>query len=281
MSMDADGDFVITWHSEHQDGSADATLARRYNAIGEPQGDEFLVNTFTTQSQFASAAAMDADGDFIITWTSITQDGSTDGIYAQRFGSTLAPAVAESAFRFETAPHRLQFTFNQQVGLSLSTSDIVLQNLTTSQVIPSGNLAVSYDPLTNVATFSYTGNAGGIPGVLPDGNYRATLLAPGITNTAGQPLAANHVFNFRFLQGDANNDGRVNLIDFDILASNFGQTNQTFAQADFNYDTIVNLPDFDILAARFGAALGQAAFGAQAIGETRDSGPREFLDELV
>jgi hypothetical protein len=192
-----------------------------------------------------------------------------------------APAVSASSFVFAAAPHRLSFTFNDNVSASLGTDDIVLENLTTMQTIPSGQLSVSYDVGTNTATFSYSGNASGLTGVLPDGAYRATLVASGITNGQGVPLAANYILNFLFLNGDANHDGRVSLQDFNILAANFGQSPRDFTQGDFNYDTIVGLADFNILAGRFGAALGQAAFGAQAIGETRDSGPRELLDELV
>mgnify|MGYP003578635410 CR=1 FL=1 len=52
-----------------------------------------------------------------------------------------------------------------------------------------------------------------------------------------------------------NLDGLVNLSDFNILATNFGQSNRTFSRGDFNYDGTVNLQDFNILASRFGTVL--------------------------
>jgi subtilisin family serine protease len=171
------------------------------------------------------------------------------------------PAVTASSFAYATAPHRVQFTFTQNVSASLGTNDIVLENLTTSTTIPAANLALTYDAGTNTATFSYTGNASGIAGVLPDGRYRATLLAAGITNIAGAALAANHVLNFVFLRGDANHDGRVNLQDFNILAINFGQSPRDFTQGDFNYDGAVNLQDFNRLASNFGRSLAPGAMG--------------------
>jgi len=82
--------------------------------------------------------------------------------------------------------------------------------------------------------------------VLADGSYRATIRA------AGTALPADNVFEFHFLRGDANGDGRVNLRDFNILASNFGQSPRDFTQGDFNYDGRVNLQDFNLLAGRFG-----------------------------
>jgi hypothetical protein len=61
--------------------------------------------------------------------------------------------------------------------------------------------------------------------------------------------------------GDANLDGRVNLNDFNILASNFGQSDRTWEQGDFNEDGFVNLGDFNLLAANFGKEIQPAGPG--------------------
>lgn len=55
------------------------------------------------------------------------------------------------------------------------------------------------------------------------------------------------------LLGDANGDGSVDLLDLDILGSNFGLTPATLAQGDFNGDGTVDLLDLDILGSNFGA----------------------------
>ena len=87
LAMDADGDFVITWHSDGQDGSSNGIYAQQYNAAGLPQGTEFKVNTTAFSLQFNPEIVMDADGDFLITWISDVQDGSSYGIYAQRYNA--------------------------------------------------------------------------------------------------------------------------------------------------------------------------------------------------
>ncbi|MGL5095271.1 MAG: hypothetical protein ACRDD1_06765, partial [Planctomycetia bacterium] len=84
-AMDADGDFVVTWSSNLQDGSGWGVYAQRYNAAGVAQGAEFRVNTFTTGDQSASAVAMDADGDFVVVWAGRGLYG--DGIYARRYNA--------------------------------------------------------------------------------------------------------------------------------------------------------------------------------------------------
>lgn len=101
VAMDADGDYVVTWASNGQDGSGYGIYAQRYNAAGVPQGGEFQVNTTTTNQQFDSTVAVDAAGDFVITWTSYDQDGGSGGIYAQRYNAARVAQGGE--FRVNTA----------------------------------------------------------------------------------------------------------------------------------------------------------------------------------
>jgi hypothetical protein len=90
ITMDYDGDCVITWASGGQDGSYYGVYAQRYNNTGIAQGDEFKVNTYTTDTQSYPAVATDSAGNFIITWTS-PQDGQPNGIYAQRYDASGNP----------------------------------------------------------------------------------------------------------------------------------------------------------------------------------------------
>ncbi len=94
-AMDSNGNFVICWQSRDQDGSGDGVFARRYDSSGVPQGDEFMVNEFTTDHQRYPAIAMDDDGDFVITWQSFGQDGDNFGIYAKRYNGEGVPQGGE------------------------------------------------------------------------------------------------------------------------------------------------------------------------------------------
>jgi hypothetical protein len=87
VAMDGDGDFVVTWQSDYQDGNNTGVFAQRFNSSGGTAGSEFLVNSNTIQRQYQPAVAMDNNGDFVITWESYQQDGSGFGIYAQRYNS--------------------------------------------------------------------------------------------------------------------------------------------------------------------------------------------------
>ncbi|MFO1430152.1 MAG: hypothetical protein U1F76_08440 [Candidatus Competibacteraceae bacterium] len=85
VAMNTSGAFVVTWQSSGQDGSGAGIYAQRYSAAAVSQGTEFKVNTTISSDQINPAMAIDTDGDFIVTWTSNGQDGSGEGIYAQRY----------------------------------------------------------------------------------------------------------------------------------------------------------------------------------------------------
>ncbi len=61
----------------------------------EPVGSEFQVNTYTTAYQYQPSVAMEADGDFVVVWTSLFQDGSSGGVFGQRFDSSGMPLGGE------------------------------------------------------------------------------------------------------------------------------------------------------------------------------------------
>ncbi|HEY9840545.1 MAG TPA: hypothetical protein V6D23_08835, partial [Candidatus Obscuribacterales bacterium] len=87
VAMDSAGNFVLVWASFDQDGSNYGIFGQRYNRTGTAQGPEFQVNAYTSNRQTLPDVAMDSDGDFVITWASNGQDGSSDGIYAKRYDS--------------------------------------------------------------------------------------------------------------------------------------------------------------------------------------------------
>ena len=95
VSSGGGGSFVITWSSHGQDGSYDGIFARRFDSAGGPQATEFQVNAFTTSNQYLPSIAHDGAGQFVITWTSLEQDGSQQGVFARRFASTGAVQGAE------------------------------------------------------------------------------------------------------------------------------------------------------------------------------------------
>ena len=103
-----DGGFVVTWRSDAQDGSYYGVYAQRYDGSGVAQGVEFRVNTYTTSNQWNAAVAALSTGGFVVTWESYLQDGSYDGVYAQRYDER---GVAQDAeFRVNTYTTNYQYS---------------------------------------------------------------------------------------------------------------------------------------------------------------------------
>ena len=100
VTSDASGNFVVVWVSAQQDGSVRGIFGQRYAASGAPLGPEFRVNTYTTSHQRAPDVALDASGNFVVAWSSYTQDGSNYGVFGQRYASSGAPLGPE--FRVNT-----------------------------------------------------------------------------------------------------------------------------------------------------------------------------------
>ena len=90
IASDADGDVLVVWRGAvGHDGSTTGVFGRSFASSGTPQGADFQVNTYTQSYQFEQDIAADAAGGFLVVWRS-EHDGSPGGIFAQRFGSTLA-----------------------------------------------------------------------------------------------------------------------------------------------------------------------------------------------
>jgi hypothetical protein len=101
VACDSVGNFVVVWESSYQDGSFQGVFGQRYSSTGAPLGGEFRVNSYTTREQRAPAVAVDAVGNFVVTWSSYRQDGAGWGIFGQRYASTGSPLGGE--FRVNTS----------------------------------------------------------------------------------------------------------------------------------------------------------------------------------
>lgn len=165
---------------------------------------------------------------------------------------TTAPSVSDGEFVFAALPQSLQFAFSEDIGAALLPSSIVIEDLGTGLPLDSGSIGLSFDSGTNVARFTFPGFSGGL---VPDGDYRATLSPTNVTDLAGNALAAGTTLDFFFLQGDANRDRRVDVSDLGVLASNWQAFPRTFTDGDLNYSGRVDISDLGILSTQWQKSL--------------------------
>lgn len=97
----------------------------------------------------------------------------------------------------------------------------------------------------SVAPYSYSVSG------LSDGAHQMYVIASDVSNNTQQSATVNVTLK-QFKDGDVNGDGSINLTDFFIIRTNFGQSGKTRAQGDLNGDGSVTLSDFFLLRQNFG-----------------------------
>jgi hypothetical protein len=103
VAVDGHGNFMVVWRSLLQDGSTWGVFGQRYDAAGAPRGAELQVNTYTTNEQSFPAVACGVDGRCVVVWHSYLQDGTSFGVYAQRYDAAGSPLGGEFRVSTETA----------------------------------------------------------------------------------------------------------------------------------------------------------------------------------
>ena len=90
VAVDGDGGFIITWMGENTENGTLDVYARRFDAAGSPVGDEFVVAN-TDGDEGHVDVAMNAMGDFVITWTTGDETAGVMGVVAQAFDPAGTP----------------------------------------------------------------------------------------------------------------------------------------------------------------------------------------------
>ena len=69
VAIAENGNYIVVWQSNGQDGSGLGVYAQLFNAEGISTGPEFLVNESTAGHQQDPSVDMDRNGNFVIVWT--------------------------------------------------------------------------------------------------------------------------------------------------------------------------------------------------------------------
>jgi hypothetical protein len=130
-------DYVITYHryydvvdEESDDPNQLNVWARTFTINSSTGGSSaatsaFMVNTYTTNAQINADVAMDASGNFVVTWESTGQDGSGMGVYARTFGYNTSTHAVSSGSEFLVN----QTTSNTQDHPTIALSDSGLMTI--------------------------------------------------------------------------------------------------------------------------------------------------------
>lgn len=176
VAMDANGNFVVVWESDGQDGNSWGIFGQRFNADGSKNGGEFRINTITNSFQRYASVSMDATGNFVVTWTNNNGASTGEDIYARRYNSS---GVAQGA----------EFVVNQNTSGAQRYSQV--------KMIKTGGFIVTWTGSDSDGTgiFARRYGANGQPLSGADGNeFRINATQPGLQNFASVTADASGDF---------------------------------------------------------------------------------------
>lgn len=166
---------------------------------------------------------------------------------------TRPPTVMSGVFDPTGSRMAVRLGLSETIASPFDPSVLQLTNLTTGLSVSASAMQVTFDAATNTAQFTFPGYPRGI---LPNGNYRATVSAGSLADPAGNTLASDYTFDFFFLAGDLNRDRVVNSRDLQIFTTHYPTTaGATYLMGDLNYDGVINSRDLQILSANYTAVL--------------------------
>lgn len=90
------GGYMTLWESNLQDGDFGGIFGQVFDASGVPSGSEFMVNEYTTNHQSDVHATELSNGNIVVTWASLGQDGDQSGIFAKVIDAT-GTAIANAS----------------------------------------------------------------------------------------------------------------------------------------------------------------------------------------
>ena len=109
VASDAAGNFVVIWDSSDSDNgdtSSDSVQGQRFDSTGAPVGNQFLVNTYTTDGQGFADVDMNDQGQFVAVWYGNTSEGGSGyPIFGRVFGSDGNPVGNDFVVNADTASY--------------------------------------------------------------------------------------------------------------------------------------------------------------------------------
>ena len=116
------GNFMVVWNEWLRDGDDNGIFARAYDSAGNPIGNDFRVNSYTTGDQTYPGVAADGSGNFVLVWSG-RGPGTYFGIFARRYDST--GGMMGTEFQVNAEPRSSSTYANVKVATDATGSFVV------------------------------------------------------------------------------------------------------------------------------------------------------------
>ncbi len=253
ISMNAAGQFAVVWVSDHRavfdpTDTEKSIFVQWYDADGSSAGEEALVHSIQPEfeAQEHPDVALDANGNFVVAWQSINQDGNTWGVFARQFLADKSP-VQPIEFQINQtvlAPQRHPSVISDAEG-----NFVVAWQAHKQDTSGPGVMARVYDSLAVAQTDEFlvpTSDQGPqtspVMAMAPTGHFGIFWTGHGIDRAEG---AHGRIYTLeQIVDGDFNFDDVFDSEDIDALVAEIAAGTNGLA-FDMTGDGLVDLADRD------------------------------------
>jgi hypothetical protein len=210
VAVDPNHNFVVTWNGNGT-GDALGVFLRCFDDTGQPQSDETIVNTTTTNVQGDPAVAIGGNGEIVVVWSG-NGNGDADGVFGRLFTKTVVSIEASDPNAAEDGSGTGEFVISRTgrttadldvfVTISGTATDVVDYARTGMFTIPAGSTTttITIAPVNDgvpetdeTVVFTIDPNAAYTVGA--PGNSTVTiddsgLIAPIVSIQATDPVAS-------------------------------------------------------------------------------------------
>ena len=174
VGMDDAGDFVVVWTG--YDGTDFEIYGQVFQANGQLDGSEFVVNSSTSGHQDHADVAMNEKGGFVVNWTSYVSDANRTEVYQQTYNEGNGTDGGQLQINDRTADYQQlgRVVWNSSSLKAVHTWQSGLRSSTSTQ--DGSNYAVVYKAVSVEDTTAPTAVCQNITAYL-DGSGSATITA--------------------------------------------------------------------------------------------------------
>ncbi|MBN1189841.1 MAG: SBBP repeat-containing protein [Dehalococcoidales bacterium] len=267
------GERVILHYGEDVINHSPAGISLSNTSISENQASNTLVGTFSTT---------DPDEGDSFSYSLVSGTGDTDNASFNISGDSLRTSAVFDCETQNSYSIRVRSTDNGGLWCEKQFTIIITEetNLDISVMLQGGSRPESgwevpvtvelFTPGSDVLTatplyhFELTTAKDGDNAIasaegIESGTYDITIVSPhcltSVKRAVAIPAPSASVDMGTLMEGNANNDNKINISDFGILASTYGkqQSEEDFdEQADFDRNGKINIADFGLLSASYG-----------------------------
>ena len=212
-----DGDHLVVWTSDGQDGSFQGIFGRFVGSNAEPISEEIQVNTVSASQQVYPAVTSDGAGQFLVVWSSFIGGPTSFDLFAQRFATS--PIGPETPFVSAVSPSSLSVTWPQADIETVSAYELYVDDdsnprIAQGNIVSVGSLAPGSSHSFRLAYRYSDGSRSPLSASVSGTTWGSDENFDGLPDDWQRIYWESDSSKWPNTRGDSDNDGALNMDEF-------------------------------------------------------------------